>query len=197
MVFSQCLQNYQNSSLKVSSKYIFHFHCHCLCLRICLWHCIFLVMVIFSHQSELMSQRPQVSKITLWRCSLNVFVIVIDTVFVVVFFIVLSWLHARMMILFFEHLSPVRRMVPSWKYICLRCNKCQQQNLWHDKEKIVIFVSFLISPNLSLETISGKLFTLYAKHLQFLVSLTCISRSSSVLESGPSELPVWWLKKCS
>ena len=55
-----------------------------------------------------------------------------------------------------EHLRPVRRMVPSWKYICLHCNKCQPQNLWHDKEKIVIFVSFLISSNLYLETISGQ-----------------------------------------
>ena len=58
-----------------------------------------------------------------------------------------------------EHLSPVRRMVPSWKYICLRCNKCQTHNLWHDKEKIVIFVSFLISPNLYLQSISAKIYT--------------------------------------
>ena len=95
MVFSKCFQNYQNSSLKVSSKYIFHFHCHCLCLRICLWHCIFLVMVIFSHQSELMSQRPQVSKITLWRCSLNVFVIIIAIDFALVFVFVIVFLSVR------------------------------------------------------------------------------------------------------
>ena len=81
--------------------------------------------------------------------------------FVEVFFFPVSILiNAGMMKLrSFEHLSPVRRIVPSWKYICLHCNKCQPQNLWHDKEKIVIFVSFLISPNLYLESISGQVFT--------------------------------------
>ena len=60
--------------------------CHCFCLCICrclfLCRCIFDGQIIFSHHSEQMSQRPQVSKIALWRCSLNVFVIVIVVAFV-------------------------------------------------------------------------------------------------------------------
>ena len=55
-------------------------HCHCLCL--CLCGCLFVGQVMFSHHSDQMSQRSKVSKIALWRCSLNVFVIV----FVFVFF---------------------------------------------------------------------------------------------------------------
>ena len=39
---------------------------------------------IFSHHSDQMSQRSKVSKIALWRCSLNVFVIFIVFVFVFV-----------------------------------------------------------------------------------------------------------------
>ena len=50
--------------------------------------------VIYPHHSDQMSQRSQVSRITLWRCSLNVFVFVIVFVFVfvVVFFLVRSCL---------------------------------------------------------------------------------------------------------
>ena len=44
---------------------------------------IFLVMS--SHHSEQMSQRSQVSRIALRRCSQNVFVFVIDFVFLFVF----------------------------------------------------------------------------------------------------------------
>ena len=45
-------------------------HRHCICLRLCC--CLFVGQVIFSHQSDQMSQRSQVSKIALWRCTLNV-----------------------------------------------------------------------------------------------------------------------------
>ena len=41
--------------------------------------------IVFSHHSEQMFQRSQVSKIVLSGCSLNVFVIVIVFVFVFVF----------------------------------------------------------------------------------------------------------------
>ena len=70
-------------SLKVFSKCICH--CHCLCL--CLCHYLFVGHVMFSHHSDYMSQRSKLSKIALWRCSLNVFVIVFVFVFVVVFFL--------------------------------------------------------------------------------------------------------------
>ena len=61
-----------NVSLGVFSK--------CICHRL---HFVFVFVVvfllgqvIFSHHSDQMSQRSKVSKIVLWRCSLNVFVIV-------------------------------------------------------------------------------------------------------------------------
>ena len=57
-------------SLKVFSKCI----CHCLCL--CLSSCPFVGQVRFSQHSDQMPQRSKVSKIALWRCSLNVFIIV-------------------------------------------------------------------------------------------------------------------------
>ena len=80
--------------LKVFSKCIFHCHCLCLCicLCICLRCCLFVGRVTFPHRSDQMSQRPKVSKIALWRCSLNVFVIVFVFVFVfvVVFLLVRS-----------------------------------------------------------------------------------------------------------
>ena len=48
--------------------------------------------VMFCYHSDQMSQRSKVSKIALWRCSLNVFVIVFVIVFVfaVVFLLVRS-----------------------------------------------------------------------------------------------------------
>ena len=46
------------------------------------------------HHSDQMSQRPQVSRIALWRCSLNVFVFVIVFVFVFVFVIVFFWVRS-------------------------------------------------------------------------------------------------------
>ena len=46
-------------------------------------------MFMFPHHSDQMSQRWKVSKIALWRCSLNVFVIVFVFVFV---FVVVFWL---------------------------------------------------------------------------------------------------------
>ena len=49
---------------------------------------LFLAWDIFSHHTDQMSQRSQVSGIALWRCSLNVFVFVIVFVFVFVFVIV-------------------------------------------------------------------------------------------------------------
>ena len=65
----------KNPSLGVFSKCF----CHYTCLRLCC--CLFVGQMTFSHRSDQMSQRPKVSKIALWRCSLNVFV------FVVVFFV--------------------------------------------------------------------------------------------------------------
>ena len=73
-------------SLKVFFKCISLCHCHYLC--ICLCHCIFVDQVMSIHHSEQMSQRSQVSRIPLWRCSLNVLVFVIVIVFVIVFVIV-------------------------------------------------------------------------------------------------------------
>ena len=66
--------------------------CHCLCLCICHCHCLFYGQVMSHHHSDQMSQRSQVPRTALWRCSLNVFVIVIVFVFVIVFFLVRSCL---------------------------------------------------------------------------------------------------------
>ena len=73
------------------SKCICLCHCHCLC--ICLCHCFFLGQVMSPHHSDQMSQRTQVSRIALLRCSLNVFVFVI--VFVSVFVIVFVFFLVR------------------------------------------------------------------------------------------------------
>ena len=63
---------------------------HCLCLCICLCHCIFLGQVMSTNRPDQTSKRTQVSRIALWRCSLNVFVIVI--VFVCLFVFVIAFL---------------------------------------------------------------------------------------------------------
>ena len=68
-------------SLRVFSK--------CLCQCLCLCHCICLCQFVFghvmsSHHSEQMSQRSQVSRMALRRCSQNVFVTVLF-VFVIFF----------------------------------------------------------------------------------------------------------------
>ena len=68
----------KDRSFKVFSKCI----CHCLC--ICLCRCFFVGQVMFPHHSDQMSQWSKVTKNALWRCSLNVFVIVIVSVFVFV-----------------------------------------------------------------------------------------------------------------
>ena len=64
--------------------------CNCLCL------CLFIGQAMSPHHSDQMSQRSQVSSVTLWRRSLNVFVFVIvfvfASVFVIVFFLVSSCL---------------------------------------------------------------------------------------------------------
>ena len=62
--------------LKVLSKCICHCLCHCHCHCACLRRCLFAGQVMFSHRPDQMSQRSKVSKIALWRCSLNVFVFV-------------------------------------------------------------------------------------------------------------------------
>ena len=49
---------------------------------ICLCRCLFVGQVMFSHHSDHMSKRSKLSKIALWWCSLNVFVIVFVIVFV-------------------------------------------------------------------------------------------------------------------
>ena len=53
---------------------------------ICHSRYLFVGQVMFSHQSDQMPQRSKVSKIALWKCSLNVFVI--KTIFVFVFVVV-------------------------------------------------------------------------------------------------------------
>ena len=80
------VKSLKDCSLAVFSKCICHCLCHCLCLR----HCLFVGQVMFSHHPDQMSQRSKVSKIALWRYSLNVIVIVFAFVFVfvVVFFLV-------------------------------------------------------------------------------------------------------------
>ena len=49
---------------------------------------IVLLLVMSRHHSDQMSQGSQVSRVSLWTCSLNVFVIVIVFVFVFVFFLI-------------------------------------------------------------------------------------------------------------
>ena len=73
-------------SLKVLSKCI----CLCHCLFLCLCHCLFVGQAICPHHSDQMSQRSRVSDIVLFRCSLNVFVIMSVFVFVIIFFLVRS-----------------------------------------------------------------------------------------------------------
>ena len=74
------VKSLKDHSLKVLSKCI----CHGLC--ICIRCCLFVGQVMFSHHPDQMSQRSKVSKIILWRYSLNVIVTVF--VFVVVFLLV-------------------------------------------------------------------------------------------------------------
>ena len=70
------------------------FSCHCLCLYLCLFnciclcHCIFVGQVLSPHHSHHKSHGSQVSGITLWGCSLNVFVFVFVIVFFIVFLLV-------------------------------------------------------------------------------------------------------------
>ena len=71
-------------SLKVFSRCICLCHCLCLCLCHCLCHCLFFGQVMSPYRPEQISLRTQVSRIDLWRCSLNVFV------FVIVFLLVRS-----------------------------------------------------------------------------------------------------------
>ena len=78
----------KDCSLKVFFKCICH--CHCLSICLCIRSYLFVGQVMFSHHSDQMSQRSKVSKIALWRCSLNVFVIVFVFVFVIVFLLVRS-----------------------------------------------------------------------------------------------------------
>ena len=59
--------------------------------------------VMSTHHSDQMSQRSQVSRIALWRCSLNVFVFVI--VVVVVFFIVFLLLRSCLLITLIKFLK--------------------------------------------------------------------------------------------
>ena len=74
-----------NSSLNVS-------FCHCLCLCICLYHRLFVGQVISHPHPDQMSHRSQVSRVALWWCSQNVFVIVFAFVFVIIFLLVRSCL---------------------------------------------------------------------------------------------------------
>ena len=84
---SQCLKCHKSLGLLSGGL--------CLCLCICL--CIFFGYVMSSHHSEQMSQRSQVSRIALRRCSQNVFVFVIVFVFVFVIFLVRSCLFITLM----------------------------------------------------------------------------------------------------
>ena len=65
-------------------------------LSLSLWLCLSLLLSFFGqvrslHHSDQMSQRSQVSRIALGRCSLNVFVFVIVFVFVFVFVFVIVY----------------------------------------------------------------------------------------------------------
>ena len=76
-------------SFKVLSKYI----CHCL----------FLGQVMSPHHSDQMSQRSQVSRVALYRCSLNVFAFV--TVWVIVIWLVRSCIIITLIICLKGHKS--------------------------------------------------------------------------------------------
>ena len=52
-------------SLKVFSKCICHYHCHWFCPCLCLCHCLFVSQIMFYHHADQMSQRSQVSRISL------------------------------------------------------------------------------------------------------------------------------------
>ena len=92
---SICLKGQKSQrSLFEGSKCICHCHCHCLC--ICLGRCLLVGQVTFSHRSDHMSQSSKVSKIALWRHSLNVFVIIFVIVIVIVFLFVNVFLFVRL-----------------------------------------------------------------------------------------------------
>ena len=78
--------------------------------------------IVFSHHSEQMFQRSQVSKIVLSGCSLNVFVIVIVFVFVFVFVLLKKC----------ERVA-VKGCIDQFHAIRLR--KCQSTNRKYDIEK--------------------------------------------------------------
>ena len=86
----------EDRSFKVFSKCICH--CHCLCLCICLCCCLFFGQIMSPHHFDQMSERSQVSRIALWRWSLNVFVFVIVIVFVFVFVIVFLFVRSCLLI---------------------------------------------------------------------------------------------------
>ena len=67
-------------------------HCLCHCLCPCHFHCLFVCQAMSPHHSDQMSQRSQVFRVALWRCSLNAFVFVFVFVFVMIFFLVRSCL---------------------------------------------------------------------------------------------------------
>ena len=68
--------------VKIKIVKIFKYYQNCQKIKI-VWNCQNVDQVMFPHHSDQMSQRSQVSRVALWRCSLNVFVFVF--VFVVVF----------------------------------------------------------------------------------------------------------------
>ena len=60
--------------------------CLWLCIFHCLSNCLLVGQVMSPHQSDQISQKSQVSWITIWICSLNVFVFVFVFIFFIVFF---------------------------------------------------------------------------------------------------------------
>ena len=101
--------------------------CHCLCLCICLCHCLFFGQIMSPHHSDQMSQRSKVSRIALWRCSLNVFVSVI--VFVFVFVPVIVFFFGQFMSPHHSNQRSQRSSV-SWVALCMSISKVLWVSEW-------------------------------------------------------------------
>ena len=88
----ECLKGYKFPRTLFEGVLLMFLYLHCLCHRIFLCHCLFCGQAMSTYYSDRMSERSQVLRIALWRCSLNVFVFVFVFVFVIVPFLVRSCL---------------------------------------------------------------------------------------------------------
>ena len=80
----ECLKGYKFPRTLFEGVLLMFLYLHCLCHRIFLCHCLFCGQAMSTYYSDRMSERSQVLRIALWRCSLNVFVFVFVIVFVFV-----------------------------------------------------------------------------------------------------------------